>query len=52
MTSAFGIKTANSLCPDCDAEASLASQNGVPVLQVLHDDTCPILAQSQNRARS
>lgn len=28
-------------CPDCTAETSLTVIDGLPVLKVRHDDTCP-----------
>lgn len=43
MTGAsFGIRVAESLCPDCDAHQQLVEYApGVGVLEIHHDDTCP-----------
>lgn len=39
---AFGIKTSQSPCPDCDAHQQLIETHpSVYVLQIHHDDTCP-----------
>lgn len=30
-------------CPDCDADTDLVVVEGVAVLEISHDNTCPIL---------
>lgn len=32
-------------CPDCDSTTTLTNRDGVHVLTVQHDETCPVLAQ-------
>ena len=49
---AFGIRVADSACPDCDADTTTVEVSpNLFVVEVRHDDTCPTWAQHQNRNR-
>lgn len=36
-------------CPDCDADTTMDVDDGIPVLSVAHDSTCPALAGRTSR---